>query len=116
MSLTKQQAEAQLKKAKEFLDSGIIDQQEFAAVKDECLPIIGLRKANKVTPATGQSKRSSASFIAALRRYEDQKTGDWTKQSPAHVLGYLLDFRPPDVTAQTIEMFIHLFMFSTWLF
>ena len=108
MSVSKQQAKQKLKDAKELFDAGIIDESKYNQVKNDCLLVLGIAtntSASSIQPVSPLSLNPQP-LISLLRQYGGQKNGSWRSQNKERLLGYLLDYRSPNMNVQHLEKFI----------
>ena len=108
MSISKQQAKDKLKDALELRDMGALNETEFNEIKNECLVAMGLRSEHSLSSIALPSltRLDPQPLIALVQEYASQKTGSWSSQSKERLLGYLLDFRRPDIKVHHLEQFI----------
>ena len=103
--------EEKLKDAKRLLTLDLISQQEFDAIKKQCLfeMDLGPQPTSKVTsPIVVSSSIDALSFQRVLLQYAKEMTGDWLSQSSGRLLGFLLDYLSPKVESRTIKVFVGL--------
>ena len=107
-SMTEQEAEDKLRKAIALREMGALDEGEFNEIKNECLVVLGMRS-NKSTPSLQPAPSVSLDpqpLISLLQKYDAERTGTWASQKKERLLGYLLDYRSPDINVQHLEQFV----------
>ena len=107
-SMTEQEAEDKLRKAIALREMGALDEGEFNEIKNECLVVLGMRS-NKSTPSLQPAPSVSLDpqpLISLLQKYDAERTGTWDSQKKERLLGYLLDYRSPNMNVQHLEKFI----------
>ena len=113
-SLNHQQAKQKLKDAKEFMDLGIMSEEEFEKIKNECFVIMGMRQQKSITKKTDKSvfngentaaDMNSSDLLRLLRLYASSKNVDWPSVKPESLVGYLLDYRSPQMKVRGIILF-----------
>ena len=65
-----------------------------------------MSKESKLEECGTDETRKEEPLISLLRHYGAQKNGSWRSQNKERLLGYLLDYRSPNMKAQHLEKFI----------
>ena len=111
--MTKNEAKTELKEAKELLDMGIMERDEFEGIKQECFVVLGMRESKLSAvqsipcPPFFRSPSFSLSLVKCLQKYAKENQGDWLSQKSGRLLGYLLDYLSPDISQRPLKGFVN---------
>ena len=111
-SRSKARAKEKLREAKELLDEGLISQQKYAQIQQQCLIEMELISPPVEHPSPLPRRTESPIDILllhkTLQQYAGEMKDDWLMQNQDRLLGYLLDYMSPDVNSQTLQLFVRL--------